>query len=60
MVEHAATKGDDLALGIADRKHDALAETVITLAVIALFIDLVDHETGLGQGRHVVIGEDGT
>ncbi|MPM55420.1 hypothetical protein SDC9_102217 [bioreactor metagenome] len=53
LVDDAAAEGDDVALGVDDGDHQAVAEAVVTAAGV-----IVDDQAGQLQGVAVVIGED--
>ena len=58
LVQHPSAEADDLALRVADREHDAVAEPVVSLAFGLRLIGLVgDHQTRFDQQRVVVARE---
>ena len=55
LVQHPPAEADDLALGVADREHDAVAEAVVAALLAGLVLQ--DDQAGLDQLGVVVFAE---
>ena len=55
-VQHPAAKADHLALDVADREHDAVAEAVVAARLVAVPLD---DQPALHQPRVLVVAEHG-